>query len=80
MSAGFEVAYGSPTEGTLGFSWTGPLTVDDVEAPLHGTDRFANRFGTTASGDTTLEIAGGRTRLRLDLARGERHAAGGGRG
>jgi hypothetical protein len=74
VSRGFDVSYRSPTEGTMTFSWTGPLTVDGVAVPLHGADRFRNRFGTTALGDTTMDIADGPARLTLDLAGGRRHA------
>jgi hypothetical protein len=74
VSRGFDVSYQSPTEGAMTLSWTGPLTVDGVEAPLHGADRFDNPFGTTVFGDTTMEISDGRASLTLDLAQGERHA------
>jgi hypothetical protein len=74
VSQGFDVTYRSPTEGTMTFSWTGPLTVDGAPVALHGADRFHNRFGTTASGDTTIEIADGPASLTLDLARGRRRA------
>ena len=46
--------------------------VDGTPVALHGSDRFNNRFGTTAFGDTTVEIADGPARLTLDLARGRR--------
>jgi hypothetical protein len=29
----------------MAFSWTGPLTVDGADVPLHGTDRYDHRFG-----------------------------------
>jgi hypothetical protein len=74
VSRGFEVSYASPSEGAMTFSWTGPLSVGGVDVPLHGTDRFDNAFGTTAFGDTTVEIADGPASLTLDLARGERRA------
>jgi hypothetical protein len=74
VARGFEVSYASPTEGTMAFSWTGPLTVDGTEVALHGTDRFDNPFGTIAFGDTTVEIRDGRASLALDLVRGDRRA------
>ena len=74
VSQGFDVAYASPTEGELTFSWTGPLTVDGAEVALHGEDRYANPFGTTAFGDTTVAIAEGRSSLTVDLLTGTRRA------
>jgi hypothetical protein len=74
VSQGFDVSYGSPTEGTMAFSWTGPLTVDGDEVALHGTDRFDNPFARVAAGDTTIDIEDGGARLRLDLAAGRRRA------
>jgi hypothetical protein len=74
VSQGFDVSYGSPTEGTMAFSWTGPLTVDGAEVPLHGTDRYDNRFGTTGFGDTRVEIADDRSRLTVDPTTGTRRA------
>lgn len=75
VSRGFDVSYASPTEGALAFSWDGPLTVDGTEVPLHGTDRFANRFGTTPVGETTLTITDGPRHVRLDLLTGSRRAS-----
>ena len=72
---GFDVTYASPTEGTLRLAWTGPFTVDGAEVPLHGDDRFANRYGTTAFGDTSLAISDGRASLHVDLATGDRRAS-----
>jgi hypothetical protein len=74
VSRGFDVSYSSPSEGTMTFSWTGPLTVDGTEVPLHGANRFDNAFGTTAFGDTSVEIGDGRASLTLDLATGDRRA------
>jgi hypothetical protein len=42
--------------------------------PLHGTDRFDNAFGTTAFGDTTIEVGDGCASLTLELAEGDRRA------
>jgi hypothetical protein len=74
VSRGFDVSYASPTEGTMTFSWTGPLSVDGTEVPLHGDQRFDNAFGATAFGDTGIEIGDGRASLTLDLATGDRRA------
>jgi hypothetical protein len=56
------------------FSWTGPLSVGGAEVPLHGDKRFDNPFGTTALGDSNIEIGDGRASLTLDLATGDRRA------
>ena len=32
VSRGFEVTYGSPTQGEMAFAWTGPLTVGGTAA------------------------------------------------
>jgi hypothetical protein len=74
VSRGFDVSYASPGEGALTFSWTGPLSVDGTEVPLHGANRFDNAFGTTAFGDSRIEIDDGRASLTLDLATGDRRA------
>jgi hypothetical protein len=74
LPQGFDVAYRSPTEGQIGFSSTGPLTVDGADVPLHTADRFDNPFGTTAFGATTIEIADGDTTLSLDTENWTRHA------
>jgi hypothetical protein len=74
VSQGFDVVYDSPTEGRLAFSWTGPLTVDGSPVALHGTDRFANPFGTTPFGSGSVAIAEGQASLEVDLFTGDRHA------
>ena len=74
VSRGFDVIYDSPTEGRMRFSWTGPLSVDGVERPLRGSDRFANRFGTTPAGATSLDISDGTASLAADLVGGNRRA------
>jgi hypothetical protein len=73
VSRGFDVTYGSPTEGSMTFSWTGPLTVDGTEVPLHGTNRYDNPFGTTPFGETRVAISDGRTSLTVDPTTAHRH-------
>lgn len=77
VSQGFEVTYGSPTEGELSFSWTGPFTVDGAEVPLHRTARIDNPFTYAEEGATRIRIDDGRASLDLDLATGRRHARAG---
>jgi hypothetical protein len=38
----FEVAYASPSQGQMAFSWTGPFVVDGVEVPISGYARYDN--------------------------------------
>ncbi len=75
VSKGFDVTFGSPTEGAMHLGWKGPFTVDGTEVALHGGARFDNPFGTTPFGDTDLAIADGPSSLRLDLLTGRRHAS-----
>lgn len=75
VSRGFDVTFGSPTEGAMRLAWTGPFTVDGTEVALHRDRRFDNPFGTTAFGDTGLRISDGPASLRLDLLSGRRFAA-----
>lgn len=73
-SRGFEVTYASPSQGEMAFSWTGPLTVDGAEVPLHGTARIDNPFTRAAEGATRLTVDDGGARLFLDLRTGRRVA------
>jgi hypothetical protein len=72
-SLGFDVTYGSPSEGALTFSWTGPFTVDGTPVALHGTRRIDNPFTRAEEGATAISIVDGRARLDLDLETGRRH-------
>ena len=74
LPLGFDVSYKSPSEGRLGFSTTGPLTVDGEEVALHGTKRFDNPFVTAEAGDTVISITDGEASLTLDTERGTRKA------
>jgi hypothetical protein len=74
VSKGFDVSYGSPTEGPMTFSWTGPLTVAGREVPLHTTDRYANPYGTTPTGETEVTIRDAHSSLTVDPTKGLRRA------
>jgi len=74
VSQGFDVTYASPSEGTMTFSWTGPLTVGGAEVPLHGTARIENPFSTVAAGSPTVTIQAEESSLTLDLLTGRRRA------
>ena len=51
-------------------SWTGPLTVRGHEVPVHGTDRYNNRFSQTAAAASVVTVRDGNLSLSVDLARG----------
>jgi hypothetical protein len=74
LPAGFDVTYQSPTQGTISFASTGPLTVDTAEVPLHGTDRSSNPFGTVPAGAGSVELRDGPATLSLDTSRWTRVA------
>ena len=74
VSEGFEVTYGSPTEGTMAFSWTGPLTVDGTEVPLHRDMRIDNPFSTVPEGADEIRVEAGDASVEIDLSEGRRHA------
>ncbi len=74
LPLGFDVTFGSPTAGTMSFGWTGPLTVDGTEVPIHGAARIDNPFSTVAVGSPQVEVAEGDATLTLDLATGGRTA------
>lgn len=42
IPGGFDVQYGSPSEGTMQFGWTGPLRVDGRDVALHTDERIDN--------------------------------------
>ena len=75
ISRGFDVTYRSPTEGTLSFSWTGPLTVDGAEVALHGTERIDNPFSTVAAGSDEVVVDAGQSKVAINTSSGRRHAA-----
>jgi hypothetical protein len=71
---GFGVHYTSPTEGSMATSWTGPLTVRGREVPVHGTNRYDNRFSHTAAAASVVTVRDGNLSVSVDLARGRRRA------
>jgi hypothetical protein len=72
---GFDVAYGSPSLGTISFGWHAPLVVEGVEQPLSGYPRYDNPYARTEFDDTRYEISDGAFSLLLDFASAERVAA-----
>jgi hypothetical protein len=64
---GFDVRYASPTEGEMGFSWTGPLTVDGEAVPIADYPRYDNPWSTTPFEARQIRIAAGGQELVLDF-------------
>lgn len=64
---GFTVSYDSPTEGPLGFSSAGPLTVDGEEVAIGGYPRFDNPWSRTPFESRVIRIADGGEELVLDF-------------
>jgi hypothetical protein len=71
---GFNVTYGSPTEGRVTTTWTGQLRVAGLPVPLHGTNRYDNAFGRTAGGNPVIKVSDGTVSMTVDLATGRRIA------
>jgi hypothetical protein len=76
VSLGFDVAYDSPTEGTLEFTWDGPLLVDGEEVAISDYPRFDNPFAQVPFGSKLVEIRHGDSMLRLDFENWARNVSG----
>jgi hypothetical protein len=63
-----QVAYESPSKGSVGFGWADPLVVEGVEQPISGYKRFDNPFVQTDFLDTRYEISDGEYELTLDFS------------
>ncbi|MEL7209692.1 MAG: hypothetical protein AAGK32_15900, partial [Actinomycetota bacterium] len=75
LPGGFDVTYESPTEGTMAFGWTGPLTVDGEEIELTGGPRIDNPWARVEAQATRYDISDGDARLVLDFDAGTREAS-----
>lgn len=73
---GFDVAWTTAAEGALACGPTGPLTIDGVAVPIGGPARMHNPFASIPEGQTACTLADGEWSLELDLATGDRRAAG----
>jgi hypothetical protein len=74
LPGGFDVSYLSPTEGTVRFGTTGPLTVDGAEIALDAGHRYDNPWAKTPVGAQQITIADTRGSVALDFAAGTRTA------
>jgi hypothetical protein len=54
--SGLRVSYRSPGAGELKFGWTGPLTLDGKEVPLHEYPRWGNAYMDTEFGSPQFRI------------------------
>ena len=63
-----EVAYESPSRGTITFGWEADLVVDGAVQPLGGYPRYDNPFVQTDFLDTRYEVSDGEYALVLDFA------------
>ena len=66
--------YDSPTQGTIAFGSTGPLTASGQDVPLHATARSSNPFGEAESGASAVTLHDGPASLTLDTSRWTRTA------
>lgn len=78
-TAGFTVAWTSPSSGAVGFGSTGAFTVRGKPVPLADFPRHESAFGRVEHLDTTYRLASRRARLTLDFDRRTRRVAPGGR-
>jgi hypothetical protein len=62
--SGFDVSWTAAGEGDLGFSWTGPLTVDGTNVPIADYPRMDNPNVTVDDG--TWQVTAGGATLDLD--------------
>jgi hypothetical protein len=74
LSGGFDVAYTSPTRGSMTFGSQAPLKVDGKDVPQRFERRFDNPWTKVDWKQTGITIADGKGELVLDLASGSRHA------
>ncbi len=71
----FDVAYESPSQGRMEFSWTGPLRVRGEEVAISGYPRYQNPWSQSPFDSQRVEIADDTARLTLDFVTAERTAA-----
>jgi len=76
ISKGFDVTYASPQEGSIGFGWTAPLTVDGTEVPLHDYPRMDNPWTHADHGSLRFDVHDGDYGVTLDFEAGTRTLTG----
>ena len=74
LADGFDVVYGSPSQGELSFGWEAPLVVDGVPTPIADYPRMDNPYVQVPFGEVRYEIGDGEYGLILDFDTGERSA------
>ena len=72
LPGGFDVAWDSPTEGTLTFGTTAPLTDRGAAVPIAGYARYDNPWSHTAFDAKTLTVADRDGGVTLDFTSGRR--------
>ncbi len=75
LAGGFDVSYGSPTEGEVAFGTTGSLMVKGAEVPLNSGKRFDNPWALADVGAVQITIADAAGDLKLDFAANSRTAS-----
>ncbi|MGZ6895982.1 MAG: hypothetical protein ACXVJ7_00545 [Acidimicrobiia bacterium] len=75
LPGGFDVSYDSPTEGTVQFGTTGPLTVKGTEVPLASGKRYDNPWASADVGAQQITIADTAGSVKLDFARSTREVS-----
>ncbi|MCG8588737.1 MAG: hypothetical protein MJE66_05550 [Proteobacteria bacterium] len=71
----FEVAYDSPSQGTIEWAWEGPLVVNGTEHPISDYPRFDNRYLQVPFDDTRYHVRHDGFELLLDFDSDTREAA-----
>ena len=69
---GLIVEYQSPGNGLVRFGWEGPLSVDDIEVPLHGYPRYDNPYVQAEFDATEIQVTAGEHKLLLNWNTGAR--------
>jgi len=75
ISDGFDVAYGSPSQGRMTFGWDAPLVANGAEVALDAFPRFDNPFVQAEFGARQLDVAHEGFALRLDFDEPSRRAS-----
>jgi hypothetical protein len=73
---GFDVTYESPSQGTITFGWTGPLTVKGTEVPIAGYARHDNPWAQTTFNTRRATIERDGFRVEIDTEHAGRRVSG----
>jgi len=68
VSPGYNVVYGSPSQGEMKFGWVSPLFVKGRERPLGDYPRYDNPWARVAYDSRAFDIRYGRHGVKLDFA------------